>query len=124
MSFDYEFLSISDICENRDDQQQFEQGTLFSSTWTVSHVLYYDISVIKYIHFRGNCSHRDSQNKKNEVMSFLGIIDDLYKVAVYHDTMGKSPGSNAQHPTLPLEFVQGKKKKASQKEAFFRIALV
>ncbi|KAI8384256.1 uncharacterized protein BYT42DRAFT_611974 [Radiomyces spectabilis] len=47
---------------------------------------------------------------KNDIMSVTSILDDLYKIAVYHRTIVKSPTPNTKHPTLPFEFVQGTRK--------------
>jgi hypothetical protein len=47
---------------------------------------------------------------KNEIMSVMGILDELHKIAVYHRTIVKSQSLNAKHSTLPFEFVQGTKK--------------
>jgi hypothetical protein len=43
---------------------------------------------------------------KNDIMSMISALDDLFKIAVYHRTIS----TNAQLPTLPFEFVQGKRK--------------
>lgn len=50
-------------------------------------------------------------------MSFLGILGNIYKIVVYQDTIGKSPGSNAQHLTLPFEFRKGEKKHFPSKKS-------
>ena len=47
---------------------------------------------------------------KNDIMSMVSALDDLFKIAVYHRTISKAPMTHAQLPTLPFEFVQGKRK--------------
>ncbi|KAI7870059.1 hypothetical protein BDF14DRAFT_1951004 [Spinellus fusiger] len=47
---------------------------------------------------------------KNEIMSVMGILDELHKIAAYHRTIVKSLSLNGKHPTLPFEFVQGTRK--------------
>jgi hypothetical protein len=44
------------------------------------------------------------------IMPLIGYLDEVYKIAVYHRTIVKSLTANANHPTLPFEFVQGSKK--------------
>ncbi|KAI9497435.1 hypothetical protein BDB00DRAFT_920823 [Zychaea mexicana] len=47
---------------------------------------------------------------RNETISVLSILDDLYKIAMYHSTLVRSQTPNTKHPTLPFEFVQGSKR--------------
>ena len=51
---------------------------------------------------------------KNNIMSLMGFLDELHKIAVYHRTLVKSLAPNAEHPTLSFEFMQGAKKKHCQ----------
>ncbi|KAG1045078.1 hypothetical protein G6F43_011348 [Rhizopus delemar] len=47
---------------------------------------------------------------KNDIMTVISILDNLFKIATYHRTISKVPMANARLPTLPFEFVQGKQK--------------
>ncbi|CEJ01255.1 hypothetical protein RMCBS344292_15289 [Rhizopus microsporus] len=47
---------------------------------------------------------------KNDIMSMISALDDLFKIAVCYRTISKAPMKNAQLPMLPFEFVQGKRK--------------
>jgi hypothetical protein len=47
---------------------------------------------------------------KATIMTLMGYMDEIYKVACYHHTLNKSHKNNSKLPTLPFEFIQGKKK--------------
>ncbi|ORX48859.1 hypothetical protein DM01DRAFT_1338504 [Hesseltinella vesiculosa] len=47
---------------------------------------------------------------KNDIMSLICALDDLFKIATYHRTISKASEANTQLATLPFAFVQGKRK--------------